>query len=148
MSESVFKFFPLEPTRGFHDTEPESLIATIRDNGGTSIDTQSLELHDHSGIQFIDCGSRLERIRCPCCGADFKTDFWQSVMDADFDSESGFALERTLKCQCDYESTLNALNYHAECAFSRAWISVIVHSHFWTGWLSRYPWIGLVEARY
>ncbi len=146
MSESVFKFYPLEPTRGFLPGETDAIIAAFSD-ANSSFAADTIHVHDHAGIQFVDCGSALKRIRCPHCPAQFETTQWQSAMDRDFDTETGFALTTLLPCSCGREIPLHGLRYDAHCGFSRSWLSVVVHSHFWLGWLLQYPWIGHVEAR-
>jgi hypothetical protein len=147
MSESVFKFYPLEPTRGFLPGESDAIISAFRDANDSSIAPDTIQLHDHTGIQFIDCGSALERIKCPLCGDSIPNGQWQSAMNADFHTSTGFALTTTVPCSCGREIPLHGLRYDAHCGFSRSWVSVVVHSHFWLGWLLQYPWIGHVEAQ-
>ncbi len=147
MSESVFKFYPLEPARGFLPGEADTLVSAFRDANDSSIAVDTIRVHDHTGIQFIDCGSSLERIACPLCGVVIPTPQWQSTMDADFNTSTGFALASTVSCECGRQIPLHGLRYDAHCSFSRSWVSVVVHSHFWLGWLLQYPWIGHVEAR-
>jgi hypothetical protein len=147
MSESVFKFYPLEPTRGFAAGETDAIIDAICDVNDTSIARDTLKIHEHVGVQFIDCGSALERIKCPLCGAVVPFDAWQTAMDADFTENHGFELRQSVHCACGRDTLLHGLRYDAHCGFSRSWISVVVHSHFWIGCLNEFPWIGHVEAR-
>ena len=148
MSDSMFKFYSLEPTRSIRDDEVKALTEFLQRENETSIVQGSIELVNFEGIQFIDCGSRLERIGCPKCGMDVPLDAWQEVMTADFSESSGFRLREVYHCDCGFESALNALVYDGHCGFGCACLTVRVFSHFWTGWLRSMPWIGVVEARY
>jgi hypothetical protein len=148
MSESILKFYPREPTRSFRGDEVRTVTEFLQRENETSIVQDSIELVNFEGIQFIDCGSRLERIRCPKCGADVPLDAWQEVMSADFSESSGFGLREIYHCDCGFDANLNALIYEEHCGFGCASLSVRVFSHTWTGWLRAMPWIGVVEAKY
>jgi hypothetical protein len=148
MSESILKFYPLEPTRSFTDDEVKMMTEFLQRENETSIVQDSIELVNFEGIQFIDCGSRLDRIGCSRCGLDVPLDSWQEVMTADYSESSGFRLREVYHCNCGYGSTLNALVYEGHCGFGCACLTVRVFSHVWTGWLGAMPWIGVVEARY
>lgn len=148
MSESIFKFYSLEPTRSLSDEEVKTLTEFLHRENETSIAPDSIELLNFEGVQFIDCGSRLERIRCPKCEMDVPMDAWQEVMTADYSESSGFGLREVYHCNCGFDSTLNALVYEPHCGFGCACLTVRVFSHFLIGWIRSMPWIGVVEARY
>lgn len=148
MSEIVFKFFPLDPNRKLNADEITGIKAYLRDENGPSIVSDSIAIHDYDGIQFIDCGSNFKYVRCPKCGKEIDRAKWQNTMDADYSKTGGFKLIKTIVCPCSFTSRLHGLNYHSACGFASMCLSVQVVSHFWTGWLRHYPWIGTVEARY
>jgi len=148
MSETIFKFHPLHPRDKFDSDDVAAIEALILEYNESSIDPSSIRLETFNNVHFIDCGTRLERIRCPRCSTEIDRDVWQSAMDADYTDENGFALSEWIDCSCGFASQLHGLVYQAPCAFASACLSVRVHSHFWAGWLGHFPWVGQIEARY
>ncbi|MCA9211546.1 MAG: hypothetical protein KDB27_00650 [Planctomycetales bacterium] len=148
MSDTVFKFFPLDPRRKLGDEELSGIREFLVNENGSSIDCESIAVHDYGGIRFIDCGLNFERVRCPKCGSDFDIAIWQDAMNTDYSKENGFELLEAITCTCKFSAKLHALDYQAPCSFASMCLTVSVVSHLWTGWLNHFPWIGVVEARY
>ncbi len=113
-----------------------------------AIDPKSILLNEYDGIQFIDCGNNLKSIKCPKCGKQINVGIWKELMEKDYDILRGHKMVEVYQCSCELTSKLYALNYKSPCGFSTSWLSVVVVSHFWTGWLLNFPWIGYVEAIY
>lgn len=148
MSDSILKFYPLEPTRRFERAEIDRITELLQAENSSAMDAGSIKAEEFRGVQFIDCGSNLTRINCPRCGAEVDRSEWQQMMAADFSEQDGFAFNEMRQCSCGFNCSVHALGYKAHCGFGSACISVRVLSHFWNGWLNMFPWIGVVEARY
>lgn len=148
MSESVFKFHPVEVRTELSPDDAARLRELICEHNPSSIDPNSFSLETFGTPQFLDCGTRFESVCCPQCGAMLNHAEWQSAMDADFSTATGFRLSESIRCPCGNTATLDNLTYHATCAFASACLSVRVHSHFFTGWLNDLPAFGFVEASY
>ena len=148
MSDTVFKFYPLNPRCTFEPEVVTGIESFLRRFNGASIVEGSIEVMTFDGIQFIDCGTNFQCVCCARCGREIDHDLWQDTMDADYLEASGFQLSERVSCSCALSSLLYGLTYHASCRFASACLSVRVSSHFLTGWLRHFPWIGLVEARY
>lgn len=74
-------------------------------------------------IEFIDQGGNFEYIRCPCCGFDIKTDWWQEAM-----SQAYLSRFRNLSITCPIcgcSTSLNDLIYHLPAGFARFSISFV-----------------------
>ena len=68
---------------------------------------------------FVDCGSNLEKIICPICGAEVPMDWWGEAMDTA--SATEFTdLRAELPC-CGAQASLNDLMYDFPCGFAR-WV--------------------------
>ena len=88
-------------------------------------DADDIRLICHAGVELFDCGSNLDRITCPGCGAAIGFDWWGNTMTEDYvpahagEEPRGFRLQAyTLPC-CGVQSPLDALQYHAPMAFGR-----------------------------
>ena len=86
-----------------------------------SCDSITAECYDTP--QFIDCGSDLERITCPECGADLDFGWWQEAMDHAYESHF-MSLEAEMPC-CRKMVSLNNLEYYFPCAFACCEIIVL-----------------------
>ena len=68
-------------------------------------------------VEFFDCGSALNHISCPRCGAAVPLDWWQQKMDEHYKSDHFFVLEEDMPC-CSKTVSLNDLRYEAPCGFA------------------------------
>lgn len=146
MSVSVFRFHPLDPHGRLSSEDGETLEKLVREHNESSIEPDSFSLAIFDAPQFLDCGKRPESISCPDCSVAFDHTEWHAVMDADALGDGGFRLNATLQCACGQAFTLDDLTYHPPCAFASSWLSVRVHSHFFTGWLHSLPTLGFIES--
>lgn len=64
--------------------------------------------------EFIDCGSNLEYIKCPCCNADISFEWWGEQVDKAIENDFE-SLDVTMPC-CGKSSSLNDLKYHFRAA--------------------------------
>jgi hypothetical protein len=68
-------------------------------------------------VRFRDCGANLESIRCPICGTDLSSDWWQEQMGEDWDA--AYELH-AVRLPCGHEArSLNDLRYYFDQGFSR-----------------------------
>ena len=146
MTESIFKIYPLEPTRGFTSIEIDEIKNRLLYENAHSILKGSIEIHSWKGIMFIDCGNRLESLYCPKCGKQVEMEFWQEQMRKDYSEETGFSLSSFKLPCCDAITKLQALRYEKNCGFSNSAIYFSVFTHIWLNWIREYPWLGIVEA--
>ena len=68
-------------------------------------------------IQFVDQGENFESVRCPACGVELETRWWQAAMDDSYQSKFR-KMDVTTPC-CSLPSTLNDLDYRFPAGFAR-----------------------------
>lgn len=78
-------------------------------------------------VVFIDNGANLERITCPCCGADVDLDWWSDAMDRAH-SNRFRDLDVETPC-CHRETELSALKYDWPVGFARFCIDIRSPGH-------------------
>ena len=112
MSDYIVKIVPKDP---FCKLSQYALAQVKRFlESRTACDSVRTEQFDMPVL--IDCGSNLEQIECPECGAELAFDWWSQAVDAA--GEAKFAsLETKLPC-CGKTVSLNDLKYHFPCAFA------------------------------
>ena len=80
-------------------------------------EADDIEIKVSERVELFDCGTNLERIRCPSCGAEIPVAWWQERMDEDY--KDGHKLAAYATPCCGSKSTLNALVYEWPQAFGR-----------------------------
>lgn len=68
-------------------------------------------------IQFFDCGTNFERIRCPSCESEIPAPWWRDRMDEDY--SDGFKLSAYPTPCCGANHTLHDLAYEWTQGFGR-----------------------------
>ena len=68
-------------------------------------------------IRFIDCGANLSRILCPHCRAELETEWWQDLMEEEF--EAGFLFREVALPCCGRAGSLRTLSYDWPQGFAR-----------------------------
>ncbi len=68
-------------------------------------------------VRFIDCGANLSRIVCPHCGAELEVDWWNDLMDEEY--EAGFPLRVVSLPCCSRSGSLRTLGYDWPQGFAR-----------------------------
>ena len=76
-----------------------------------------IEVKVFEEIQFFDCGSNFERIVCPVCASEISMDWWQDLMDKEFDALC--PLEKKPTPCCGAMHTLHELRYDWPQGFGR-----------------------------
>ena len=72
-------------------------------------EAEEITIEVQDAIEFFDCGTNFERIRCPSCGSEIPVEWWQDRMDEDYCD--GFKLAEYSTPCCGANSTLNDLAY-------------------------------------
>lgn len=112
MSDYVIKVIPTKPNHHISGQQTGKILEYLK----AGIRADDICAKSYENPVFIDCGSNLEKIECPLCGAALDFGWWDEAMDAA--SEGGFGeLSVKLPC-CGGKSTLNELRYHFPCGFS------------------------------
>ncbi len=112
MSDYIIKIVPKDPFCKLS----QYALAQAKSFLESRISCDSVQAKQSDMPEFIDCGSDLEQIECPECGAELAFDWWSQAMDAA--GEAKFAsLETKLPC-CEKTASLNDLKYHFPCAFA------------------------------
>ncbi len=119
MSDCIIKIIPTDP---YYHTDRQK-IHKIVDYLKVRIKADNIELKTYDTPTFINCGSNLEKIMCPICGATIGFDWWSVAMDTAW-NRSFMELSVKLPC-CGGSSTLNDLQYHFPCGFSCVELSVL-----------------------
>ena len=105
MSDHLIKLIPGSPDYCAKDAQIQRVLNVLKAN----IQADSIKVSTYTAPAFIDCGSNLERIVCPCCGKPLDLDWWGKAMDAA--SKNHFNnLLASMPC-CKKECSLNDLQY-------------------------------------
>ena len=119
MSDYIIKIIPTDPYYRIEGQKKSKIADYLK----TRIIADSIEIKTYDSPAFIDCGSNLEKIICPICGATIDFDWWSAAMNAA--SNTRF-MELSVKLPCCGEcSTLNDLQYHFPCGFSCTELSIL-----------------------
>jgi hypothetical protein len=80
-------------------------------------EAEEIEIKVSEKVEFFDCGSNFEHIRCRSCGTEIPVAWWQDQMDEDYDD--GFKLAAYATPCCGKKSTLHELVYEWPQGFGR-----------------------------
>ena len=119
MSSYIIKVIPTDP---YYHIDGQK-ICKIVDCLKRRITADNIELKMYDSPAFIDCGSNLEKIICPICGATIDFAWWNVAMDIAWNNNF-MELSVKLPC-CGGDSTLNDLQYHFPCGFSCIELSIL-----------------------
>lgn len=112
MSDYIVKLIP-EQLQEVSEQQAAGLRAWLQHH----IASEKIIIQRHASIVFVDCGSQLERILCPVCGAEQSMEWWGTEMQRAFE-ESGFQNLRLHMPCCHSEASLHDLCYDMPCGFS------------------------------
>ena len=119
MSDTVCKIIPTDPNTKIATDKMDAARKYVED----ILKCDSVNVQYSDNPKFIDCGSNLERIKCPECGRKLGFDWWQGAMSTA--SKSSFTgLDVVLPC-CNKESSLNELDYDFKCGFASFEIDIV-----------------------
>lgn len=124
MSDTIYKIIPQDP---FYDAGVQLIQASAQRLAQFLSDAPVNWLRYDAPV-FIDCGSNLDSISCPHCGAGLPFGDWQQWMDARFDGSGFGELSVTMPC-CGKVSSLNALRYSWPCGFARFALEILNPVH-------------------
>ena len=114
MSDYLVKVIPAEPEQVIANEVAGSIIEFLQEK----MKADEIGFHAADKPFFVDCGSNLEEIKCPLCGAVLDFGWWGGAMEEAGENEFE-DLSVTLPC-CSQSSTLHNLEYHFPCGFARA----------------------------
>ncbi|MFI1170198.1 hypothetical protein [Streptomyces melanogenes] len=129
MSDNYLTVIPADPywqpSKDAADHAAVLLSAMLPDDDAR----RGLEAKWHDSVEFVWCGSNLEKIYCPRCGAECAFDWWGDAVSERYDE--GFSnLKVTVPC-CDAETSLNELVYDWPMGFARFRIEVMYPNRAW-----------------
>ena len=80
-------------------------------------EADDVECVNAEAVQFFDCGSNLEFVRCPNCKSEISWNWWGNRMDDDY--KDGFRLASFETPCCKSRLSLDRLIYEWPVAFGR-----------------------------
>ena len=113
MSETVTKLISVYP----HSKAVFNHADELRRYIGTLTDAPT-EVYESSSIDFIDCGTEIKEIICPCCRKRTDSDWWNEKVDEYY--QNGFSDLMTEMYCCGARVSLNDLDYRPQCGFASA----------------------------
>ncbi|MFG3101453.1 hypothetical protein ACGFZL_13150 [Streptomyces sp. NPDC048182] len=90
---------------------------------------RGLEARWHDVVQVVDCGSNLERVRCPHCKADLAFDWWGEAVSERYERDFPTLLA-TVPC-CGVDTSLNDLAHAWPMGFARFRVEVLYPGRAW-----------------
>ncbi len=110
LTTKIISVIPYSKAVFNHAAEIESYIKNITD--------AQTEAFESNSINFVDCGSELEEIICPCCKNKVDMDWWNETVNDLYDT--GFSdLNVEMYC-CGRRISVNDLEYRLPCGFASA----------------------------
>jgi len=80
--------------------------------------SEEIESIEYNKIQFIDCGTNLEVIKCPLCGSNLDIEWWRNQLDEQYDDEGVNIVDFILPC-CKGITDISKLQYDFDQGFSK-----------------------------
>jgi hypothetical protein len=132
MSDDVLSIIPTDPSWQPDQDAADRAAALAADLAPGSLDMDvEIDVTWHETLTVVDCGSNLEKITCPLCGAAIDTEWWAELLEAHCDD--GFAtLAIEVPC-CGGRTSLDALDYDWPCGFARFEIAIWNPERAWFG---------------
>ncbi|WP_329139004.1 hypothetical protein OG552_32250 [Streptomyces sp. NBC_01476] len=132
MSDNVLSVIPTDPWwqpgREAAGRARDLVVTFVDPDAPSGVDVDT-DVTWHDTVAVVDCGSNLERIGCPQCGAEIDTEWWRDLLD--YRCEDGFSsLAAQVPC-CGAETSLDALEYDWPCGFARFEIAVWNPGRLW-----------------
>ena len=113
MSEHLVRLIPRLHTYRSNDASARAAVLALQ----KCVKAEEISFFQSGQVEFFDCGSALNHISCPRCGAAVPLDWWQQKMDEHYKSDHFFVLEEDMPC-CSKTVSLNDLRYEAPCGFA------------------------------
>ena len=113
MSEHLVRLIPRLHTYRTNDASARAAVLALQN----CVKAEEISFFQSGQVEFFDCGSALNHISCPRCGAAVPLDWWQQKRDEHYKSDHFFVLEEDMPC-CSKTVSLNDLRYEAPCGFA------------------------------
>ena len=113
MSEHLVRLIPRLHTYRTNEASAQAAVLALQ----KCVKAEDISFFQSGQVEFFDCGSALDHISCPRCGAAVPLDWWQQKMDEHNKSDHIFVLEEDMPC-CSKTVSLNDLRYEAPCGFA------------------------------
>ena len=113
MSELLVRLIPRLHTYRTNEASARAAVLALQ----KCVKAEEISFFQSGQVEFFDCGSALNHISCPRCGAAVPLDWWQQKMDEHYKSDHFFVLEEDMPC-CSKTVSLNDLRYEAPCGFA------------------------------
>ena len=113
MSEHLVRLIPRLHTYRTNEASARAAVLALQ----KCVKAEEISFFQSGQVEFFDCGSALNHISCPRCGAAVPLDWWQQKMDEHYKSDHFFVLEEDMPC-CSKTVSLNDLRYEAPCGFA------------------------------
>ena len=110
MSEHLVRLIPRLHTYRTNEASARAAVLALQ----KCVKAEEISFFQSGQVEFFDCGSALNHISCPRCGAAVPLDWWQQKMDEHYKSDHFFVLEEDMPC-CSKTVSLNDLRYEAPC---------------------------------
>lgn len=112
MSEHLVRLIPRLHTYRTNEASARAAVLALQ----KCVKAEEISFFQSGQVEFFDCGSALNHISCPRCGAAVPLDWWQQKMDEHYKSDHFFVLEEDMPC-CSKTVSLNDLRYEAPLWF-------------------------------
>ena len=113
MSEHLVRLIPRLHTYRTNEASARAAVLALQ----KCVKAEEISFFQSGQVEFFDCGSALNHISCPRCGAAVPLDWWQQKMDEHYKSDHFFVLEEDMPC-CSKTVSLNDLRYEAPGGFA------------------------------
>ena len=119
MSDFMVKIIPTSADCRVSDDKAGEVLQYLN----SKIAADCVEYRTSETPSFVDCGSNLEKIVCPICGAEISFDWWGQAMQA---ASAGCFNDLTVRLPCcGVIGSLNDLKYHFPCGFACAEVDIL-----------------------
>lgn len=119
MSDYIMKIIPADFTYSVTGEQAKRTLSFLR----AMVKANDITFLSSETPVFVDCGSNLEMIVCPCCGEQLDFGWWGEAMNI-AGKEEFKNLSITMPC-CGEKSTLNDLDYEFPCGFACAEFDIL-----------------------
>lgn len=89
MSEHLVRLIPRLHTYRTNEASARAAVLALQ----KCVKAEEISFFQSGQVEFFDCGSALNHISCPRCGAAVPLDWWQQKMDEHYKSDHFFVLE-------------------------------------------------------
>ena len=113
MSEHLVRLIPRLHTYRTNEASARAAVLALQ----KCVKAEEISFFPSGQVEFVDCGSALNHLSCPRCGAAVPRDRGQQKMDEHYKSDHFFVLEEDMPC-CSKTVSLNDLRYEAPCGFA------------------------------